>query len=42
VDLSLDGRFLIAVTDLDELLAWDLGALRPRAVYVDANEKRSS
>ncbi len=38
-ELSLDGRFLAAVTDADELLVWDVGELRPRALDVPGTEQ---
>ncbi len=37
-DLAPDGRFLVAVSDRDELFAWDLDELRPRTSYIAATE----
>ena len=37
-DLSLDGRYLVAATDLDDVLVWDLDALRPHTMLLDKTE----
>jgi WD40 repeat protein len=39
VDLSPDGRTLAAVTDRDDVVVWDLAAIRPRAITVPYSEE---
>jgi hypothetical protein len=39
VDVSLDGRTLVGVTDRDDIVVWDLAAIRPRAIPVPHGEE---
>ena len=41
-DLSLDGRFSIAISDDDQVLVWDLERVRPRSVLVETRETPKS
>jgi hypothetical protein len=38
-DLSLDGRWLAAITDRGEVIAWEVGAFRPRATQLSGLEQ---